>query len=173
LAPRWADAIDELQEPMNGGARTTLTARAAAWLSALGLIACSGAPGDHSMTDGGDTGTPCLSCSDASAIDEAPLSVQVKGKIDQICSNEGCHGSGAGGMGLSPGREWGTMINVESMENPPMLRVLPGDPAQSYVYVKLRCDGGIPQGACMPLGAPDPALAKLFHDWIEAGAPTQ
>lgn len=28
--------------------------------------------------------------------------------------------------------------------------------------------------ACMPLDAPDPRLAHLFHDWIdpEAGAPT-
>jgi hypothetical protein len=55
-----------------------------------------------------------------------------------------------------------------------MKRVLPGDPAQSYVFIKLSCDGGIPDGfSCMPPGAPEPRLARLFHDWIEAGAPTQ
>jgi len=119
-------------------------------------------------------GSRCLFCSDASAIDDAPLAVQVKGAIDQICANpEGCHGSGAGGMGLSPGYEFDSMINVQSTENPPMLRVFPGAPAQSYVYLKLACDGDIPEGGCMPLGSPDPALARLFHDWIEAGAPTQ
>jgi hypothetical protein len=142
-------------------------------LLAFGFLACSPAQAGHGETDGGETGTPCLFCFDASEIDDAPLSVQVKSKIDQICSNEGCHGSGAGGLGLSSGHEFDTMINVVSTENPPMLRVLPGDPAQSYVYVKLSCDGGIPEGACMPLDSPEPALAQLFHDWIEAGAPTQ
>jgi hypothetical protein len=142
------------------------------WIVA-GLLACSPAPPDNGRTGADDSGHPCLLCGDANAVDDAPALVQVKDAIDQICSNEGCHGSGAGGMGLSPGKEFGTMINVESLENPPMLRVLPGDPAQSYVYVKLACDGGIPEGGCMPLGSPDPPLAKLFHDWIESGAPTQ
>ena len=55
-----------------------------------------------------------------------------------------------------------------------MKRVLPGDPANSYVYLKLACRGGI-VGQCMPLTNPGgrPDLAKLFHDWIEAGAPTK
>jgi hypothetical protein len=77
-------------------------------------------------------------------------------------------------MALTPGHEFDSMIDVTSTENPPMKRVLPGDPAQSYVFIKLSCDGGIPDGfSCMPPGAPEPRLARLFHDWIEAGAPTQ
>jgi hypothetical protein len=63
------------------------------------------------------------------------------------------------------------MINVTCMEEPPLLRVRPGDPANSYVFRKLACEGGI-EGGCMPLSSGfDPKLAQLFHDWIEAGAP--
>ncbi|HEX3343826.1 MAG TPA: hypothetical protein VHS09_04600 [Polyangiaceae bacterium] len=114
----------------------------------------------------------CLVCGDAT--EELPDWVRVEGEIDRVCSSaDNCHGSGAGGMGLSPGHEFGTLIDVVSTENPPMKRVSPGDPANSYVYLKLACEGGI-EGACMPFeGAKDPALARLFHDWIESGAPTQ
>jgi hypothetical protein len=149
--------------------------RIAAALGVLGLWACSPtSPSGGPPTDAGEERVDCLFCSDAT--DDAPLGVQVKGKIDQICANpDGCHGMSEGHMGLSAGAEFDAMINVPSFENPPMLRVLPGDPLQSYVFIKLWCDGGIPDGeACMPFGsAPDPKLAQLFHDWIEAGAPTQ
>jgi hypothetical protein len=147
----------------------------------LGLVALGCSPSDGSGTDaaappdaGGDEGIGCLFCSDATI--DAPIEIRVKGKIDQICASvDGCHGQGTGGMSLIPGAEFDAMINVTSTENPPMKRVLPGDPDNSYVYVKLRCDGGIPDGfACMPLSTGfDPQLAQLFHDWIEAGAPTQ
>jgi hypothetical protein len=148
--------------------------RIVAALGVLGLWACSPtSPSAGPPTDAGEEGVDCLFCSDAT--DDAPLGVQVKGKIDQICANpDGCHGMATGNMGLRAGAEFDAMINVTSFENPPMLRVLPGDPLQSYVFIKLWCDGGIPDGeACMPLGSPDPKLAQLFHDWIEAGAPTQ
>ncbi|HEX3343641.1 MAG TPA: hypothetical protein VHS09_03670 [Polyangiaceae bacterium] len=150
--------------------------RIVAAVAALGLWGCSttspavGAPRDAGA---GDEGVGCLFCSDAT--DDAPLAVQVKGKIDQICANvDGCHGESEGHMALNPGSEFDAMIDVESFENPPMKRVLPGDPLQSYVFLKLWCDGGLPDGsACMPYGSPpDPKLAQLFHDWIEAGAPT-
>jgi hypothetical protein len=142
--------------------------RLAAALAALALVGCS--PADDRPADAGDGGEPCLFCSDAT--DDAPVAVQVKGKIDQICANaDGCHGAAAGGMPLTPGAEFDAMINVTCMEEPPLLRVRPGDPANSYVFRKLACEGGI-EGGCMPLSSGfDPKLAQLFHDWIEAGAP--
>jgi hypothetical protein len=113
----------------------------------------------------------CLFCGDAT--DDAPLAVQVKGRIDSVCSNiDGCHGIAAGHMGLSPGNEFAPLINVPSFERPDLVRVKPFDPLQSYVYLKLWCDGGI-DGGCMPGGVPNPRIAQIFHDWIEAGAPTQ
>lgn len=128
--------------------------------------------GDAGEAGGVDSSSSCLLCSDAS-FEDVPLVVQVRGEIDAVCSNiDGCHGSNSGGMTLLPGSEFNAMINVTSTENPPMKRVLPGDPAQSYVYLKLACDGGI-KDACMPLGAPNAGTAKIFWEWIEAGAPTQ
>jgi len=155
--------------------------RILAALGVLGLLACSPAtPSVGPPTDAGtpgdatDEGVPCLFCSDAT--DDRPLGVQVKAEIDRVCSStDGCHGAGEGQMLLLPGEEFDAMINVVSFEDPPMLRVLPGDPLESYVFIKVRCEGGIPDGeACMPRGAlTDPRLVQLFHDWIEAGAPTQ
>jgi hypothetical protein len=136
-------------------------------------------PGEPSDAGGPDAEradvTNCLTCGqDAAFPGDASTAELVKVKIDQICANpDGCHGIGAGNMGLSPGHEFDTMIDVTSWENPPMKRVLPFDPLESYVYLKLWCDGGI-DGGCMPLSTgPSPELAQLFHDWIEAGAPTQ
>ena len=141
---------------------------------ALSGSACSpSAPAaGNDASNGDDAGAGCLFCSDAT--DDAPLSVQIKVSIDHTCTNGDayCHNAGAGNMVLAPGNEFADMINVVSYENPPMLRVKPGDPAQSYVYLKLACTGAFKQ-MCMPGGAPDPNLALLFHDWIEAGAPTE
>ncbi len=99
--------------------------------------------------------------------------MQVKGELDLVCgSPDGCHGAGVANFGVDPNAEFSDMIGVTSTENPPMKRVVPGDPEHSYVFLKLACNGGIID-ACMPLGNPNPATAKLFHDWIEAGAQTQ
>jgi hypothetical protein len=123
-----------------------------------------GAPTDRLGTD---DSLGCLTCP-TDAVDEAPPAVRVKGIIDQVCSSvDGCHGSGAGGMGLSVGHEFATLIGAESSENPPMLRVAPGDPDHSYVYLKLQCNAF----GCMPPNGFEPTYAQVFHDWIEAGAP--
>jgi len=120
-----------------------------------------------------ESGGFCLTCPSDVAIDAPPL-VLVRDEIDQTCSDpDMCHGSSAGNMGLTPGHEFEAMINVVSSENPPMLRVKPGDPEQSYVYLKVACEGGI-FDRCMPLSSGfDPRVKQMFHDWIEAGAPTQ
>jgi hypothetical protein len=143
---------------------------------AAAATGCSSPPdgetGDASTSDASEGGTSCLLCREASF--DGPAFLEIKGVMDQVCGNvDGCHGTGAASFGVQPGTEFSSMIDVTSTEKPPMKRVQPGDPAHSYVYLKLACDGGI-VGACMPLntmgGRPD--LAKLFHDWIEAGAPT-
>jgi hypothetical protein len=150
-------------------------AGSAAPILLLGVLAACSSPGEPAADDaGGQEEAPgCLFCPSDASID-APLAVQVKGKIDQICANvDGCHGAGAGMMGLALGVEFTPMIDVVSYEMPPMLRVAPGDPEHSYVYKKLACEGGI-EGGCMPLSTGfDPKLAALFYDWIEAGAPVR
>jgi hypothetical protein len=141
----------------------------------MAATACSSSSSQsEEPSDGGtDSGPPAcgLFCNDAAF--DGPLWVQVKGELDEVCgSPDGCHGAGVANFGVHPNAEFSDMINVTSTENPPMKRVVPGDPDNSYVFLKLNCNGGIVD-ACMPLGNPNPATAKLFHDWIEAGAQTQ
>ena len=137
--------------------------------------ACS--PGDPShpgadaaVAEGGSSGC-FFNCADASF--DGPLVLQVKTELGYTCGqSDGCHGASAGMMLILPGAEFAQLIDAQSYEMPSMVRVAPGDPLGSYLYLKLRCEGGI-EGGCMPGGKPDPRLAQLFHDWIEAGAPTE
>jgi hypothetical protein len=153
--------------------------RSLALLPCFALVACTGgapaSPGGDGAADAtvdGDDGGACLFCVDAD--DDAPLTVQVRDRLIQVCGQvDGCHGSNSGGMTISPNDPFKNIINVHSTEFPSMLRVAPGDPLNSYVYLKLRCAGGI-DGGCMPGGGDaggDPKVARIFHDWIEAGAP--
>jgi hypothetical protein len=143
--------------------------RPAAVLVAAAAIGCSSPP--QSPTDApadGSAGGDCFGCVDASV--EIPLTVQVRGVLDTTCAADGCHLMGAGNLAISPGAEFTQLVDVFCSEVPGVLRVKPGDPAQSYVYWKLACEGGI-EGGCMPLGGHlDPTLVRAFHDWIEAGA---
>jgi hypothetical protein len=67
--------------------------------------------------------------------------------------------------------ETAQLIDVPSIERPDLFRVKPGDPMQSYLYLKVLGDGGI-EGGRMPLGfAYNPRIPAMFFDWIEAGAP--
>jgi hypothetical protein len=111
----------------------------------------------------------CLEASDQRDDTQKVLSI-----LDDRCGSvDGCHGIGAGGMGIAAGKEFAVLIDVPSTEDPSLVRVLPGDPAQSYVWRKLACEGGI-QGSCMPADGPLPIeYVQAFHDWIEAGAPMQ
>ncbi len=131
---------------------------------------CS-APDATTFIDGG-AAVPCLFCTDSGS--DMPVALRVKGRIDQICSSpDGCHGQGQAGLSLSYGNEFAPLINVPSTQVPTLLLVAPGDPARSYAYRKIACDGGYVL-SCMPKGARfDANLAQLFFDWIEAGAPTQ
>jgi hypothetical protein len=147
-------------------------------VSMAALVGCGSpaneGPSDASVLDGGESCKLAFCPRDAAS--DAPLSVQVKDVIDRICAQtEGCHGNGGvavANLTLGPGFEFLPLIDVSSTEVPSLLRVKPGDPANSYVYRKLACDGGYVD-ACMPVDAPQPPLANLFYAWIEAGAPTQ
>jgi hypothetical protein len=134
---------------------------------------CSSTSAPAAGNAGGSGGGICVGCTDASA-ERSDLD-RVTGALESSCGNpDGCHGAGAGGLGISiAGGLFTELIRVRSFEVPTLLRVSPGDPAQSYVYLKLACEGGI-EGGCMPLdGPPAPSLVRAFHDWIEAGAPTR
>jgi hypothetical protein len=163
------DIADKLRRP-SALARLAGLAAIPMVVAACSSPAATASDGGDAAT--GDAGVACLFCLDAS--DDEPLASRVKGKIDQICSIvDGCHGSGAGRLVLAPGDEFQPLIDVPSSEMPTMLLVVPGRPDESYLYKKVACDGGI-DGGCMPPSSRfDPILARLFFDWIEAGAPTR
>jgi hypothetical protein len=153
--------------------RAAVYAAALLSLSALGCgNSAANAGGYDASIDASETSVPCFGCGDASYSD-APVTVQVKGVVDAVCGNpDGCHGGGVGGMGIHTNAEFDAMINVTSLENPMLKRVLPGQPEESYVYLKVACEGGVIL-SCMPPGAHSDRTAALFKAWIEAGAPTQ
>jgi hypothetical protein len=91
-----------------------------------------------------------------------------------ICAN--CHtGIGAslpGSMNLtSTAATFASFVNVASVENPALKRVLPGDPDNSYVVHKIQ-GTDIGTTARMPLGGPflDQATIDRVRTWISQGA---
>jgi mono/diheme cytochrome c family protein len=94
-----------------------------------------------------------------------------------ICS--GCHNgsnppSGAlpGSQDLRTGNSFASLVGVASHEQPGVLRVKPGDPANSYIIQKLQGSPGI-TGTRMPFGGPylDQATIDQIASWIASGAP--
>ena len=90
------------------------------------------------------------------------------------CAISGCHvGSGAPfGLDMSNvSASRSHLVNVSSGENGSMMRVLPGDSANSYMYWKVTGNPGI-GGEQMPLtGGPlSQGQINLIASWIDGGA---
>ncbi|MCL4543534.1 MAG: cytochrome c [Chloroflexi bacterium] len=82
----------------------------------------------------------------------------------------GCHPPVLG-MNLSTGHVLSSVINVPSREFPSMLRIKPGDPNHSYLYLKV-AETKPPVGVRMPrdgLPLTNDEIATL-RAWIEQGA---
>jgi hypothetical protein len=86
----------------------------------------------------------------------------------------GCHSApGSAGLvlGRLPAQDFAELIGVRSTERPDLARVEPGNPAKSWLYLKVlgARDAGV--DAPMPLGSDgDPAFAAQLQAWIAAGA---
>jgi uncharacterized protein (TIGR03118 family) len=91
-----------------------------------------------------------------------------------ICS--GCHsGVGAalpGVQNLTAGHSFASIVGVASLEQPSLMRVKPGDAANSYLIHKVEGAAGI-TGGQMPLGGTplDQATIDKIKSWINSGAP--
>jgi hypothetical protein len=89
------------------------------------------------------------------------------------CAMLGCHDTLGRQQGqiLVAGRAYAMIVNVPSVENPSLVRISPGDPANSYMYRKI-VGSGI-TGDRMPQALPPlpDAQIKLMRDWIRRGAP--
>ncbi len=94
--------------------------------------------------------------------------IQVK-VFNVSCAISGCHGGSvvAANLNLTSGNSYSQLVNVNSLENPSLKRVLPNSSAQSLLIRKLEGNGT----SLMP---PSGKLSKEIIDsvkaWIDRGA---
>lgn len=93
--------------------------------------------------------------------------------FDASCALGGCHAGAEAtmGMDLSSGNAYAATVGVSAAEDGAYLRVDPGSPDTSLLYLKLLSSP--PAGAQMPFGgaALDGTTIDRVRQWIEAGAP--
>lgn len=105
----------------------------------------------------------------------APVACDYEDSIQTIFSAScGCHqnaGMPPAGLLLAPGMSYANLVNVDSTQVPGTARVIPGDPAGSYLVTKLKpmppVGGQMPEGGMLT-----PEEIALIEAWISEGAPT-
>jgi hypothetical protein len=72
---------------------------------------------------------------------------------------------------LTAGHTYASLVNVTSIENPALKRILPGDPDNSYLVLKIQGSPGI-SGQQMPLTGGPLSQAQIdeVRAWVAAGA---
>ena len=89
------------------------------------------------------------------------------------CAIPGCHAGPTPeqGMDLSDGQTFAHTVNVDVVELSGYVRVLPGNSADSYLYMKITADPRI-VGGQMPFGGPPLSAEQVeaVKAWIDAGA---
>ena len=132
-------------------------------LSLLGFIAANAAAGGPS------------GCENLSAI--IPFTqVSYSQNIQSIFNSGeclGCH-SGNGGTGGAAGLNLETLTSYQSLVSPSVgtPRVVPGDPLNSVLFLKINCDNpGFGSRMPMDLGTMSAVRQQLIFDWIRLGAP--
>ena len=133
-------------------------------VTTLGIVGC-----DESLSD--VTGpTPNLEPTFSSIQREIFSSTDSSGR--PACTN--CHNPtlNRGGLDLSPSVSYNNLINVASRLKAGAIRVIPGDPDNSYIIHKLEGRSTI-AGVRMPLGGPylETGQISVIKRWIETGAP--
>lgn len=142
-------------------------------LGAPGALALAGAlggcgPGDGSGLD--ENGRPL---GEGGAVPtEATLASIQANVFTPSCAVAGCHGGAAAqrGLRLDPGFSAGSLVNVPSPVNSALVRVVPGQPDQSFLIHKLQ--GTQSLGDRMPQGGPFLTQSEVDNVrlWIANGA---
>ncbi|HEX8795514.1 MAG TPA: fibronectin type III domain-containing protein [Polyangiaceae bacterium] len=107
---------------------------------------------------------------------DVSLSEQIQHTLSSDCAVAGCHvpGNPPLGLVLAPGFAYDYLVNVRSREYPVDLRVNPGDPTTSFLYLKIS-ENPPPVGYQMPAPATGSVLGQAeidrFRRWIVQGAP--
>ncbi len=85
-----------------------------------------------------------------------------------------CHEGGAGELDFGdPAIVYDQLVDVESEDKPGAIRVIPGDPDNSYLIHKVEehpdiVGDAMPPGFSLSNSAPE--KVQILRDWIEAGA---
>jgi hypothetical protein len=101
--------------------------------------------------------------------------------VDQIlvptCATSFCHKPDpppAAPMSLEADKAYADTVGVNSSQQPHLKRIAPGDPANSYLVIKLRAETAVEHGTTrMPLNKPqlsEDAIGQI-EAWIARGAP--
>jgi hypothetical protein len=121
------------------------------------------------------TASPTPSATGTPAVSFALIQTTI---FNPSCATQFCHDAAtrSGNLNLEAGTSYGQLVDVvpdnASARNAGLLRVDPGNAANSFLLVKVQ--GPPPaQGGRMPLGQPMLSAAQiaLINDWIAAGAP--
>jgi hypothetical protein len=110
-----------------------------------------------------------------SATTGVSFSENVQPIFTQHCAVVGCHvpGNPPEGQILAAGFAYSSIVNVPSMEVPADLRVDPGNPSQSYLYLKITAQQSV--GSYMPPASTNDVLSAAdkatIMNWIAQGAP--
>jgi hypothetical protein len=159
------------------------------WDFGDGITTTALVPGNHTYSDSGSYTVTFTVTDSHGASDPTPdtRTITVEGGgggeaifsavqqqiFTQSCAFSGCHGgdSPAEGLSLMAGDSYDDIVNVRSNQSS-LDRIEPGDPDNSYLYLKVTGDNSI-SGSRMPRGgaALSQDLLDLLRDWIERGAP--
>lgn len=139
---------------------------AALGLAALAVAGCGGGSGDGLDANG----RPLGEGTDPSGPMTASFASIQSHVFTPVCT--ACHAGAAAprGLRLDATNSYALLVGAASSEVPSLMRVAPGDAANSYLIHKL--EGHQAVGARMPLGGPylDAQSINLIRQWINNGA---
>lgn len=105
-----------------------------------------------------------------------PVSFSQVVSVFQANGCQGCHPGVNSALDLQDGKAYDDLVGIKALEDPDLYRVVAGDPANSFLYLKVGGNpviGDIPGvGTRMPPRAPPISAEdmKIIHDWIAQGA---
>lgn len=134
--------------------------------AALAVAACGAGSGE-----GLDQNGRPLASSGAAPLVPTLASIQTN-VFSAYCAVPGCHGGPTAqqGLRLDAGFAYGNLINVASPRDPSQVRVIPGNPDDSFIIHKL--EGTQTLGDRMPDGGPylQQSTIDVVRLWIANGA---
>ena len=145
-------------------------------------VACGAPPNNGSGTGVPDAGSVDAGSPDAGPVDAGPVTLnQLQDQIFTMsCAVSSCHGSmGAptsGDLLLVKGSSYSQLVNVPASNiiaaMTHQIRVVPGSPSESFLWVKV--DGNPPMGEGVRMPNTGQVLPQsqldMIQEWIEQGA---